>query len=101
MIELNKEKILSRLNSQVQEKKVGYIAVIGRPNVGKSTFINSLIGEKVSIISSVPQTTRRRVLGIYNDENSQIIFFDTPGIHKEEKFFNKEINKQAMSSMKE
>lgn len=101
MIELNKEEILSRLNSQIQEKKVWYIAVIGRPNVWKSTFINSLIWEKVSIISSVPQTTRKRVLWIYNDENSQIIFFDTPWIHKEEKFFNKEINKQAMSSMKE
>jgi GTPase len=101
MIELNKEDILAKFKSESIQKKVWYIAIIGRPNVGKSTFVNALIWEKVSIISSVPQTTRKRVLGIFNDEDSQIIFFDTPGIHKEEKIFNEEINKQAMSSMKE
>lgn len=101
MIELNKEDIFSKLNTLDKKKKVWYIAIVGRPNVGKSSFVNSLIWEKVSIISSVPQTTRKRVLGIYNDEDSQIIFFDTPWIHKEEKVFNEEINKQAMASMKE
>lgn len=101
MIELNKDEILKMWFLHNKEKKVWYVAIVGRPNVGKSTFVNALIWEKVSITSSVPQTTRKRVLGIYNDEDSQIIFFDTPGIHNEEKIFNKEINKQAISSMKE
>jgi GTP-binding protein Era len=60
------------------EKKVGYAALIGRPNSGKSTFINALIDEKVSAVSSKPQTTQKTIRGIYNDEDSQIIFFDTP-----------------------
>lgn len=83
------------------QKRVWYIALIGRPNVGKSTFINTLIGEKVSIISSIPQTTRKRVLAIYNDDDSQIIFFDTPWIHQHQKDFNKHINAEAISSLKQ
>ena len=60
--------------------KAGFINIIGKPNVGKSTLLNALIGEKLSIITSKPQTTRHRILAIYNDENHQIIFSDTPGI---------------------
>lgn len=60
----------------------GFVALAGRPNAGKSTLINSLIGEKVAIVSSKPQTTRSEIRGIYTDENCQIIFTDTPGIHK-------------------
>ncbi|MDD5770469.1 MAG: GTPase Era [Candidatus Gracilibacteria bacterium] len=100
MQELNLEEILAR-TKDLKEKKVGYVAIIGRPNVGKSTFINSLIGEKVSIISNIPQTTRKRVLAIFNDFDSQIIFFDTPGIHKNEKEFNQKINHEAIKSMRE
>jgi GTPase len=100
MIELNKEDFLKWLNIR-NEKKVGYVAIVGRPNVWKSTFINSLIWEKVSITSNIPQTTRKRVLAIYNDDDSQIIFFDTPWIHENNKDFNKEINKQATTSMRE
>jgi GTP-binding protein Era len=59
------------------------------------------LDEKVSITSNIPQTTRKRVLAIYNDDESQIIFFDTPGIHKNEKTFNEKINKQAITSMRE
>lgn len=77
------------------------MAIIGRPNAGKSTFVNTLIGEKISITTNVPQTTRKNVLAIYNDEDTQIIFFDTPGIHKSEKSFNKHINNQAVSSLKD
>ncbi len=97
---LNLADILSK-TTDLKEKKVGYIAIIGRPNAGKSTFINSLIWEKVSITSNVPQTTRKRVLAIFNDTESQIIFFDTPGIHKNEKEFNEKINQEAIRSMRE
>ena len=100
MQELNLEEILSK-TTNLKEKKVGYVAIIGRPNAGKSTFINALIGEKVSITSNVPQTTRKRVLAIFNDTKSQIIFFDTPGIHKNEKEFNQKINMEAIRSMRE
>jgi len=66
------------------EKKIksGFVSVIGRPNVGKSTLINQLLGERITIISSKPQTTRNSIRCIYTDEKSQIIFIDTPGIHK-------------------
>lgn len=60
--------------------KSGFVNIMGKPNVGKSTLLNNLIGEKMSIITSKPQTTRHRILGIYNDEEYQIIFSDTPGI---------------------
>jgi len=83
------------------EKHVWYVALIGRPNVGKSTFLNTLLWEKVSITSPIPQTTRRRVLGIYNHPNAQIIFFDTPGIHQSKKQFNQKINSEAIRSLKD
>lgn len=62
--------------------KSGYVTIIGKPNAGKSTLMNSLIGERLSIITSKPQTTRKNILGIVSDENHQIIFLDTPGILK-------------------
>ena len=100
MQELNLEELLAK-TSDLKEKRVWYVAIIWRPNVWKSTFINSLIWEKVSITSNIPQTTRKRVLAIFNDNESQIIFFDTPWIHKNEKSFNEQINKQALVSMRE
>lgn len=81
------------------EKKVGYVALIGRPNSGKSTFINALIDEKVSAVSSKPQTTQKTIRGIYNDIDSQIIFFDTPGIHESKEDLNIIINSQAETSL--
>lgn len=62
--------------------KSGFVAIIGRPNVGKSTLLNKIIGQKIVITSSKPQTTRRRINGIYTSEKGQIVFVDTPGVHK-------------------
>lgn len=64
------------------EYKSGFVAIMGRPNAGKSTLINTIVGEKVAIVSWKPQTTRNKILGIYNEKNCQIIFIDTPGLHK-------------------
>ena len=63
-------------------KKTAFIAIVGRPNVGKSTLLNSIIGEKVAIVSKKPQTTRNRITGIYTKEEDQFVFLDTPGLHK-------------------
>ena len=63
-------------------KKTGFIAIVGRPNVGKSTLLNAILGEKVAIVSKKPQTTRNRITGIYTEGEEQLVFLDTPGIHK-------------------
>ncbi|HEX8152209.1 MAG TPA: GTPase Era [Thermoanaerobaculia bacterium] len=68
--------------SQPAPRRFGTIALVGRPNAGKSTLLNKLLGQKVSIVSSKPQTTRNRIVGILNDERGQLAFLDTPGIHK-------------------
>ena len=63
-------------------KKTAFIAIVGRPNVGKSTLLNSILGEKIAIVSSKPQTTRNRITGIYTKDENQIVFLDTPGFQK-------------------
>jgi len=98
MQELNLQDILDN-TSDLWSKKVWYVAIVGRPNVGKSTFINTLIWEKIAITSHIPQTTRNKILAMYNDEDAQIIFFDTPGIHESQKKFNAQVNSQALSSL--
>lgn len=79
--------------------KSGFVGLIGRPNVGKSTLMNHIIGKKIAITSNKPQTTRNIIQGIYNDENSQIVFVDTPGIHKPNHKLGKYLNKQAYYSI--
>lgn len=82
------------------EFKSGYVAIIGRPNVGKSTLINRILGQKLCITSRRPQTTRHRILGIKTDENSQLIYVDTPGLHSEGKrAMNRYMNRAAASSI--
>ena len=75
--------------------KSGFIALVGRPNAGKSTLLNKIMGRKVAITSDKPQTTRNLIQGIYNDEESQMVFIDTPGIHKPKNKLGKILNKQT------
>lgn len=75
--------------------KSGFVSLIGRPNVGKSTLLNNLIGEKVAITSNKPQTTRNNIQGIYNEKHLQIVFVDTPGIHRPRHKLGEMLNKQA------
>ena len=77
------------------------VAIIGRPNVGKSTLLNRLIGEKISIMTSKPQTTRTKITGILNGENSQIVFIDTPGIHKPKHKLGNVMNQTVNESIKD
>ena len=75
--------------------KSGFVSLIGRPNVGKSTLLNAIIGKKIAITSNTAQTTRNMIQGIYHGEDSQIIFVDTPGIHKPQDKLGRVLNKQA------
>lgn len=79
--------------------KSGFVSLIGRPNAGKSTLLNSIIGTKVAITSNKPQTTRNIIQGIYNEEDTQIVFVDTPGIHKPNHKLGNYLNKQAYYSI--
>jgi len=80
--------------------KTGYIAIVGRPNVGKSTLLNHLIGQKLSITSRRPQTTRHRILGIKTTEQAQLIFIDTPGIHlNRQRAMNRYLNQTATTAL--
>ncbi|MFA5421569.1 MAG: GTPase Era [Bacilli bacterium] len=78
--------------------KSGFVAIIGRPNVGKSTILNALINRKVSIVTNKAQTTRDNIKGIYEDDDSQIIFVDTPGIHKPHHELGRLMNQSALAS---
>ncbi len=84
-----------------KKRHVGFVSLVGRPNAGKSSFLNALIEEKVSGISEKPQTTQRVIKGIYNDENSQIVFLDTPGVHDSDAEWNKAVNSNALGSIRD
>lgn len=81
--------------------KSGFVTLIGRPNVGKSTLMNQLIGQKIAITSSKPQTTRNRIQTVYTDDSRQIIFLDTPGIHKSKNKLGNYMNDTAKRTMEE
>ena len=81
--------------------KSGFVAILGRPNVGKSTLLNAILNKRVSIVTDKSQTTRNNILGIYHSENSQIIFTDTPGIHKPKQRLGEEMNAMAYSAAKD
>lgn len=79
--------------------KSAFVAVVGRPNAGKSTVINNIMGEKISIVSKKPQTTRGKILAILNQEDCQIVFVDTPGVHRSRTKLGDYMNKEALSSV--
>lgn len=84
------------------ERHCGYVAIVGRPNVGKSTLLNHLLGQKISITSRKPQTTRHQVLGIKTEDDHQIVYVDTPGLHKDAgKAINRFMNRAASSAIKD
>ena len=73
----------------------GFVSIVGRPNTGKSSLLNTILGTHLAIVSNVAGTTRNAIQGVYNDEESQIIFIDTPGIHKAHNKLGRALNKQA------
>jgi GTP-binding protein Era len=93
---------MSQVTDTPLDTFAGLIAIVGRPNVGKSTLLNALLGQKISITSRKPQTTRHRILGILTEENRQAVLVDTPGLHSEEKrAINRLMNRAASSSIAE
>ncbi|MGM0874306.1 MAG: GTPase Era [Bacillota bacterium] len=84
-----------------QSYKSGFVSIIGRPNVGKSTFLNQVIGQKIAIMSDKPQTTRNKIQGVYTTNHSQTIFIDTPGIHKPKHKLGDFMMKVAQNTLKE
>ncbi len=89
----------SKVEEAGGEFRAGYVAIIGRPNVGKSTLVNRLLGQKLSIVSPRPQTTWHRILGIKNLPRAQLLFLDTPGMHKSDAVFNQSLGRAALRAM--
>ena len=81
--------------------RTAFISLVGRPNVGKSTLLNTLVGKKISIVSDKPQTTRTRVRGIVTSADTQLVFVDTPGLHKATTALGEKVNTTALESMRD
>lgn len=84
-----------------QKERAGFVGIIGAPNAGKSTYLNKILGQKISITSKKPQTTRDRIIGIVNTQAAQVIFVDTPGIHKSRTRLNQRIVDQAIQTLED
>lgn len=89
------------MQQEIQKFKSGFISIIGRPNVGKSTFLNRVVGQKIAIMSDKPQTTRNKVQGVVTSDHSQLVFIDTPGIHKPKHKLGDFMMKTARNTLKE
>ncbi|MEG1687624.1 MAG: GTPase, partial [Angelakisella sp.] len=86
----------------VPQQKSAFIALVGKPNVGKSSLLNRLIGEKVAIVTNKPQTTRTRITGVLTQGETQLVFMDTPGMHKaNDKALNRYMNRNASAALKD
>ena len=79
--------------------KSGFVSIIGRPNTGKSTLLNTILNNHIAIVSDVAGTTRNTIQGVYNDEDTQIVFIDTPGIHKPKDKLGKYLNRQSYNAL--
>jgi GTP-binding protein Era len=90
---------MSNIQDKFKNFRSGFVAIVGAPNVGKSTLLNQMMGEKISITSKKPQTTRNRILGVVHRPSSQFIFIDTPGIHKAKRPLNIRIVDTALSAL--
>jgi GTP-binding protein Era len=90
---------MANIKDKVADFRSGFIAIMGSPNVGKSTLLNQMLGEKISITSKKPQTTRNRILGVMHRPSSQLVFIDTPGIHKAKRPLNIRIVDAALSAL--
>ncbi len=90
-------RVMNEINSP--EHKAGYVAVVGKPNVGKSSLVNAFLGQKIAAVTSKAQTTRRRQLGILSDEFAQIIFTDTPGLHEQRNKLGGLMNAEVSQSL--
>ena len=95
--------LISCLDETGAPQQCGYVAIVGRPNVGKSTLLNHILGQKISITSRRPQTTRHQILGIKTTEDVQVVYVDTPGLHvdQNDKAINRYMNKAAASALKD
>lgn len=88
-----------REKSKKQTPRAGFVAIIGRPNAGKSTLLNRLVGQKVAIVTSKPQTTRNRIQGIVTRPEGQIVFIDTPGLHEPDSLLNRQMMRQVSAAL--
>ncbi len=94
-----KKKVVRKAADDAPKKRYGTIALVGRPNAGKSTLINAFLGEKLAIVSDKPQTTRHRLVGILSEPRGQLVFYDTPGVHKPQHQMNRNMVKAAQEAL--